>query len=382
MNQSQITIVGMDVHKKQHQIAYHHPQTGKLIEFTINNTAKDVKKMVKKTLKQAPGEVIFHYEAGCLGFELKRRIEAAGAKCKVIAPSLIPVKPGNRIKTNRRDAKDVCEYAEAGQLTEVHPPSPKQEALRDLTRLREAAQRDLVRIRHQVSKYVLRYGYAYVEGNHWTAKHMLWLQGRNFSDPLANEVFAQMLSELDHRMTRSQELSKRIEQIAKEAPYHQPVEWLCCFRGIDTITAISIIAELFGFERFDNPKDLMAYLGLVPSEHSSGDSRKMGGITKAGNGRVRRLLIQAAWHQRHKPYQGKTLKQRQKGQEQWVLDIANKCMKRLYQRYWHLVDKRGKSTQCATTAVAREFVGFIWQILYTWIAIVPEEENAPEKKSA
>jgi len=374
MTRSQITKVAMDAHKKEHQVAYRHPETQQLTEFSINNTIKDVKKMVKKILKQAPGKVVFYYEAGCLGFELKRKIEAAGAQCKVIAPTLIPVKPGQRIKTNRRDARNILDYAQAGQLTEVHPPNPQQEAVRDLTRLREAAQRSLMRIRHQISKFMLRHGFAYQDGNHWTQKHQRWLQHRNLSNPLGNEILAQMLTELEHQMDRCQQLAKRVEQIAQEKPYREPVGWLCCFRGIDTITAMTILAELFSFERFKSPKQLMGYLGLVPSEHSSGESRTMGGITKTGNGRVRRLLIQSAWHQQHKPSVSGPLKKRREGQEQWVIDIANKCMQRLYRRYWYLVQK-GKTPHCAVTAIARELVGFIWQILYTWIAIVPEGED-------
>lgn len=374
MNRSTITKVAIDAHKKQHQIAYRQPGMDQITEFRINNTVKDVKKMVKKIMKQSPGEVVFYYEAGCLGFELKRQIEAAGAQCKVIAPSLIPVKPGKRIKTDRRDARDMLKYAEAGQLTEVHPPSIQQEAVRDLVRLREAAQRDLMRIRHQISKFMLRYGFAYREGNHWTQKHLRWLQSRNLSDPLGNEVLAQMLSELEHRTNRCLELTRRVEQIAQEKPYREPVGWLCCFRGIDTLTAMSLLAELFSFERFKDPKQLMGYLGLVPSEFSSAESRNMGGITKTGNGRVRRLLIQSAWHQMRKPYVSRDLKKRREGQEKWVIDSADKCMKRLYQRYWHLLNK-GKTPHCAVTAVARELVGFIWQVLYTWVAIVPEDEN-------
>ena len=196
-----------------------------------------------------------------------------------------------------------------------------------------------------------------------------------FKTGLGNDVLADMLEEYEHRQKRVKELTGRVEQVAKEAPYREPVGWLCCLKGIDTMAAMTFVTELFNFERFSSPKQLMGYLGLVPSEHSSGESRKTGGITKTGNGRVRRMLIQCAWHQRHKPYVGQDLKKRRAGQEKWVIDIANKCMKRLYRRHWYLVQK-GKPRNCANTAVARELVGFIWSILYTWIGIAPENQQA------
>ncbi len=369
-----ITHIGMDVHKKQHTIAYFDLVTNEIKNFSINNTAKDVKKMVKTFAKRSPGEVVFYYEAGCLGFGLKRQIEEFGAKCKVIAPSMIPYKPGEKIKTDKRDAKNLLRYAEVGQLTEVNPPNAHQEAIRNLIRLREGAQRDLVRIKQQIGKFMLCYAFSYTGKTQWTVEHMRWLQGLDLGKPVANEVLSEMLEELKHRINRSKELTKRIEEIAKTKEFRKRVGMLCSFKGIDIITAMTILTELFGFERFRDPKQLMGYLGLVPSEYSSGEKRNTGGITKSGNGRIRKILIQAAWHQRHKPIVSDALKKRRKGQDSWVIDLSNKCMKRLYKRYWHLSSEKGKSNHVAVTAVAREFAGFIWNLLYTELAIVPEEE--------
>lgn len=357
------THVAMDTHKKQHKVALYYPGDEQVVEFTIKNTARDIRKMVNKIKKHAPADVAFCYEAGVCGFTLKRRIEALDCKCAVIAPSLTPIKPGDRIKTDRRDAKKLLAMFKAGLLTEVHAPDQKQEAARELTRCRQTAQENLKRIRHQLLKFLTRHGYVYADGKHWTQRHLRWLCSLEFDEqPLLRDVFDNYFTQMQHCIQRLTSLDKEVENLAESKTYKEVVGLLRCFHGIDTLTAITIITEIFDFGRFSSPGELMSYLGLTCSESSSGERERKGSITKAGNKRVRRLLIETAWHYRH-PYiaRSKALRQRRKDQPQWAIDIADRAGLRLRKRYWYLVN-RGKIPCKATVAVARELAGFIWSI--------------------
>ncbi len=357
-----ITYVAMDTHKKDHKIALHYPGNEEIVEFAVKNTVRDIKKMVKKIDKHAPGKVEFCYEAGVCGFTLKRRIEALGCKCSVIAPSLIPIKPGERIKTDRRDARKLLGLFISGMLTEVVAPNQKQEAGRELTRLRETAKENLKRIRHQILKFLTRHGYVYTDGYHWTQKHLLWLRGLEFTEPMLTDVFDNYFTEMQHCIGRLGGLDKEVETLARSQPYKDVVGFLRCFHGIDTLTAITIITEIFDFGRFASARNFMSYLGLTPSESSSGDKHRKGPITKAGNKRVRRLLNEASWHYRHRFSPSAPLKKRRRGQPQWVIDIADTAGHRLSKRYRHLV-RNGKMPCKANIAVARELAGFIWAVL-------------------
>jgi transposase len=357
-----ITYVAMDTHKKEHHVALHYPQQGEIVNLTVRNTPSELSKMVRKIIKKAPGEVRFCYEAGVCGFTLKRRIDALGGCCAVIAPSLTPIKPGERVKTDRRDAAKLLALFQAGLLTEVHAPDPQQEAARELTRLRHTARDHLMRSHHQLLKFLTRHGYVYTEGHHWTGKHLRWLRGLDFEEPLLQEVFDSYFTEMQHRMQRLASLDRQVAQLAERAPYQEIVGLLRCFHGIDTLTAITLLTEIFAFGRFASPRALMSYLGLTPSESSSGETQTKGAITKTGNKRVRRLLVEVAWHYRHPYHLSKTLKQRRQDQPQWVIDIADRAGHRLRKRYWHLIH-RGKMPCKATTAVARELVGFIWSVV-------------------
>lgn len=360
MNNS-TTYVGMDTHKKQHKVALHYPGREQIVQFAVKNNARDIARMVKKITKQAPAEVEFCYEAGVCGFALKRRIEALGCKCAVIAPSLTPKKPGVKIKTDRRDATKLVAMFEAGLLTEVHAPNPQQEAARELTRCRQTAQENLKRIRHQLLKFLTRHGYIYADGNHWTVKHLNWLRNLEFEQPLLGDVFDSYFTEMQHCTQRLDSLDKQVEQLAQSKPYKQTVGLLRCFHGIDTLTAITVITEIFDFGRFSGPTELMSYLGLTPSESSSGEKQNKGPITKTGNKRIRRLLVEASWHYRHPHRITATLRRRRKNQPQWAIDIADRAGDRLRKRYWRLVN-RGKMPCKATVAVARELAGFIWSV--------------------
>ena len=250
----------------------------------------------------------------------------------------------------------------AGQLTEVYAPSVEQEAARDLTRCRQAAQEDLRRNQHRLVKFLIRHGYLYAEGSYWTVKHWQWLDSLVLEDALLKEVFDQYVTELQHSDQRVAYLDKRVVQLAQSPTYRPIVELLCCFRGIDTLTAITVVTELFEFGRFESPQALMSYLGLVPSESSSGDQQHRGPITKTGNRRVRRLLVQAAWNQRHGYTISKALRKRRQGQPQWAIDLAEKAGQRLRRRYRALTE-RGKEPCKVVVAIARELSGFIWAML-------------------
>jgi len=357
-----ITYVALDTHKKEHTVAWVAPETGVIEVFKVLNKAQEIKKMVKRLQRKAPSGVGFCYEAGVCGFTLKRQIEASGSACMVIAPSLVPTKPGDRIKTDRRDARKLLGQFAAGQLTEVHAPNPEQEAVREITRCREAARDDLMRARHRLAKFLTRHGYIYTQGSQWTQKHRLWLRSLSFAGLDLRDICDTYVTELEHCEQRVATLTKEVEALATRPAYRELVALLCCFRGIQTLTAMTFVAELFEFGRFDSPRKLMAYLGLVPSEASSGEKRRPGSITKTGNRRVRRSLIETSWHYRHGPQVSRLLQKRRVGQPQWAIDIADRAMHRLCKRYRRLI-ARGKRSQKAVVAIARELAGFLWALL-------------------
>lgn len=376
-----ITYVGIDSAKNHNVVAMLLPGRRKeeAVVFQAENTAKGTKRLIKRLQREAPGQLSVCYEAGPCGYGLQRQFVAAGIPCIVVAPSLVPVKPGERIKTNRRDAKKLAHHLRAGDLTEVHPPTEAEEAVRDLCRCREDARQDLTRARHRLSKLLLRCGVHYGPGRAWTQKHRVWLRGLTFEHVAQQAVFEDYLRQVEHLEERLQGLVSKLEEVSQTEPYREPVAWLRCFRGIDTVTAMTIVAELHDFRRFTSPRPLMSYLGLVPSEHSTGDGANRGAITKAGNTHVRRMLVEASWSYRCKPAVGVTLRKRRKGQPGWVIAIADRAQERLSRRYWSLVMK-GKPHNKAVTAVARELVGFIWALLYQRHAATQEaQEQQPSR---
>jgi transposase len=359
-----ITYVGIDAHKKEHKVAAIFPEHEEIVEMVIPNRVREITKMIKKLKKQAPGEIYFCYEAGVCGFDLQRRIQVAGSHCAVIAPSLIPRKPGERIKTDRRDAKKLAMLFKNNLLTEVQPPNPEQEAARELTRQRENARINLGRIRQRVLKFLTRHGFIYTKGKTWTQKHKDWLTSVRFDQPLLQEVYQNYLEELTICNHHLSQLDKEVMHLSESQPYRELVGLLRCCRGIDTLTAISLLTEIFDFGRFATARELMSYLGLTPSEDSSGESRRRGNIGKNGNKRARRLLSEAAWHYRH-PYKvGQVLRRRRENQPGWAIAMADKAGYRLSRRFSRLVN-RGKVPCKAVIAVARELSGFIWAMLRT-----------------
>jgi len=365
VNQHGTTFVGMDAHKKAIHVAMLLPGQREPVEWQVANEPAAIRRLAKRLEREAPGEVRCCYEAGPCGYVLQRELEAAGGViCEVIAPALVPIKPGERIKTDRRDARKLAVSLRANDLTTVHPPTPADEAVRDLCRCREDAREDLLRARQRLGKFLLRRGRVYTIGKRaWGLLHRQWLKGLKFehaADQVTTEDYLAAIEQLEERLRG---LDQRLAALAEQDPYREPVSWLRCFRGIDTVTAIALVAELHDFRRFQTARALMAYLGLVPSENSSGERHRRGAITKAGNAHVRRLLIEAAWHYRHRPGVGVGLRRRRQGQPSAIIAIADRAQHRLCRRFRHLTE-RSKPFNKAVVAVARELIGFVWAALY------------------
>jgi len=290
------------------------------------------------------GEVAVCYEAGVSGYDLYRQITACGAACQVIAPALTPRRPGQRIKTDRRDAVKLVRLFRAGELTAIHVPDEAEEAVRDLTRCREDVRRDVLRWRHRLLKSLDRHGRLYVTGKNWSRRHWIWIRAQRFDLAPLQRTFDASLFALEQALAHQAELDKEIAARGEQPPYREPVGWLRCFRGIDTLSAMILLAEIVDFQRFTHPRELMAYLGLVPSEYSSGDRERRGAITKAGNTH---------------PTLGRALAARSEGQPTTCRTHAWRAQQRLHRRYRHLVG-HGKRPPVAVTAIARELVGFLW----------------------
>jgi transposase len=366
-----ITWVGLDAHKKSIHVAMLVPGREEPLSWQEANEETAVRRLARRLNREAPGEVRACYEAGPLGYALQRELEAQGVICEVVAPSLIPIKPGERIKTDWRDARKLAELLRAGLLTEVQAPNEADEALRDLCRGRDSVRQDLMRARHRMSKFLLRRGYRYHDTQrHWGVRHMKWLRPLAFEHAAAQAIFDHYLLTIDHLDERLRQVDAQLEVFGGQEPYRQPVAWLRCFRGIDTVTAVSLVAELHDFRRFRSARSLMAYLGLVPSERSSGEQRHQGGITRAGNLHVRRLLVEAAWHHRHRPVLSQPLRRRREGQPVHVVAIADRAQERLHARFVRM-SQRGVPYNKTIVAMARELVGYLWATLYPREALTP-----------
>jgi transposase len=367
-----ISDVGMDVHKARIQVAVLYAGRKELVRMEIANEPATVRRTIKKIQREAGGPVRFCYEAGPCGYVLQRQIRALGSECMVVAPSLIPVKPGERIKTDRRDAKKLAELLGAGLLTAVDPPTIEQEAVRDLVRCREDALEDRTRCRHRLAKMLLRRGYLWRDGN-WTQAHRRWMRGLTWEQEADRVVFEDYLLALEQTENRLRELEKEVQRVALTEPYRYLVGVLGCYRGIGTLTAMTILTELHGIDRFQSPRQLMAYLGLVPTEHSSSDKIFRGSITKAGNAHLRRVLAEAAHQYRHRPAVGPLLRRRREGQPPFAILQADQAQRRLHRRFSRLL-LRGKPYGKIIIAIARELAGFLWATL--------QNAQASQKKAA
>jgi len=364
--QNTIRFLGLDVHSETIAVAI--AEAGRDGEVrslgTIPNNPAAVRKLMKKLDPSRPLQAC--YEAGPCGYVLYWQLEELGVHCEVVAPTLVPVKSGDRVKTDRRDALKLARCLRAGELTAVWVPGPDHEALRDLVRAREAAKKDQLRARHRLGKFLLRRGRRpTTKMKSWGKAYMLWVRGQAFERFAENATFVDYLAEVDHAGERIVRLEKDLDQAVAEAPpeMRAVIEALQALRGVAKISAVTMVAEVGQVSRFEHPSQLMSYTGTVPSEHSTGGPGKAhrGGITKTGNAHLRRVVVEAGWNYRYRPaVQGK-LRARQKNISEEIKAIAWKAQHRLHRRYRHLA-ARGKPQQQVVTAVGRELLGFIWAI--------------------
>jgi len=372
--------IGLDVHKDSIAVAIA-VENGELRFYgKIGGKAADLDKLIKK-LAHPEVELRFCYEAGPTGYVIYRHLKKLGYDCRVVAPSLIPRKASDRVKTDRRDSQTLARLFRAGELTFVHVPLEEDEAVRDLVRARLAAVKDQRRARQRVKGFLLRNGFVYEGKGSWGPSHLNYLARMKMPTAAQQIAFEEYKDAVTVTTDRVQRLSEALEKQLETWRWKNVVLALMTLRGIQTISAMTLIAELGDLSRFDNPNQLMSYLGLVPSEDTTGDSRKLSGITKAGNESSRRALIEAAHHYRLPARLTRTLQERQHNQTQEVRAIAWKAQGRLHGRYCNLASK-GKKTQIIVTAIARELVGFVWAIACTAMGRPPlPKADPPVKRS-
>jgi transposase len=353
--------VGLDVHKATIAIAVARGTRGEVTYHgEIENTPGAVRKLVKRLC--ADGEVLnVCYEAGPCGYGLYRELRELGQECDVVAPSLIPRKAGDRLKTDRRDALMLARLHRAGELTAVWVPDQEQEAIRDLTRAREDMKGLELKTRQRLGAFLLRHGRVYAGQSRWTQAHFRWLEQVTFETAVQQLVFQEYVDAVKAAQRRVAGLESAMHDALQQWSLGLVAEALMALRGVSLITAMTTLAELGDITRFDSPRELMGYLGLVPSEHSSGGTRRQGGITRTGNGHVRRVLVEAAWGYRFPARKTRCIERRAEKTSARVQAIAWQAQKRLCGRHQSLM-RAGKAKNMVTTAVARELAGFIWAI--------------------
>ena len=364
-----ITVIGCDVHKEKITAAVLPPAAARPTEIlTVENHPKAITRFVKRLAHSA--HPLFVYEAGPCGYELQRQITQLGHKTVVIAPTLIPRRPGDRVKTNRRDAEKLARLYRAGELTEIRVPTRAEEAARDLVRVREDALTDRLRARHRLSKFLLRHGRVHHETKGWGVVHRAWLRTQQFDVPLLQSTFEAYLHALEDVEARLETLEQQVLALAQTDPYRVPVQYLRCLKGVDTLGALTLMVETQDFRRFHEAPAYMSFTGLVCSEDSTGETERRGSITKAGNPHLRRILVEAAWSYHHRNTTGPALVKRRRGCPPDVVRIARRAQDRLHRKFWRLVS-RSKLNQVAAVAVARELAGFVWAIAQRFPQEVP-----------
>jgi len=374
-----VRFVGLDVHAETIAVAVAEA-TGEVRSLgMIPNRAESIGRLVRKLGK--PEQLRVCYEAGPTGYVLYWQLSELGVKCEVVAPTLVPMKSGDRVKTDRRDAEKLARSYRAGDLTPVWVPDGAQEALRDLVRARWAAKRDQLRARHRLSKFLLRHGRRAPEGiSAWTERYLQWVKTQiSFAHHAQELTLSDYLHEVEHAAARVTRLERSIDAAIETLPLklRAVIDALQSLRGIAQISAVSIVAEVGELSRFEHPRQLMGYSGAVCREHSSGPRIHRGPISKAGNAHLRRIVVEAAWAYRHRPAIGRTLAARQQRSNAPVIELAWKAQQRLHRRYARLM-ARGKNKQQTITAVGRELLGFIWAIGIH----VEQELSAPVRRTA
>jgi len=361
MNEYSTKYVGMDVHKETIAVAV--AKEGRVDPAyygEIPNTSEAIRKLVRKVASNGE-KVSFCYEAGPCGYDVYRQLIDLGQRCDVVAPSLIPKKSGDRVKTDRRDANTLTRLYRAGELTPVWVPDKEQEAIRDLTRAREDMKAMEGHAKQRLGAFLLRHGKRFSGKCKRTQAYFRWLEEIKFEMPAQQIVLQEYVDAVKHMKGRVEALEEEMRQAMQGWSLAPVVTGLMALRGVELITAMTVVAELGDMSRFDSARQIMAHLGLVPSEHSSGHRQKRGGITKTGNGHARRVLIEASWCYRSPARKTAQIQRRAQKTSETVQAIAWKAQKRLCRRYWYLINK-GKRPVEACTAVARELSGFMWAI--------------------
>lgn len=351
--------VGMDDHAATIVVAVlKNEEEAPVARFTVNNDERGQKELLKR-LRGLEGDVRCVYEAGPCGYGLQRRLLKAGIRCDVAAPALTPQRPGRRVKTDRRDALKLAEMLRGQVLTMVTIPEETREALRDLVRAREDVVEDLQQARNRLSRLLLRHGQQYREGNRWTRAHWRWIHAVKLEQTHSQATLDHYITVVNSRADQLDAINKLLKAAADE---HQPViSRYCALRGVDWLTALTIYAEYGDLRRYPGAPAFMDSLGLVPSEDSSGPNQRRGSITKTGNAHARRVLVESAWHARHYPRVGATLRKRRQNLPPEVVRIAEKAEERLHRKFSRMIYRNKRSTTAAV-AVARELSGFLWAI--------------------
>ena len=353
--------VGLDVHAETIAASIAEPDGEVRRLGTIPNTPTAVSRLVKKLAPSKQLKVC--YEAGPTGYALYWQLTRMGVECAVVAPTLVPVKAGDRVKTDRRDADKLAKAFRAGDLTSVWVPDEEHEALRDLVRAREAATKDRLRARHRLQKLLLRNGHRASGMTAWAGPYMAWVKAITFAEIARQHTLEDYLAEVEHQDERIRRLERAIDAAVEKAPerMRDVIAALQALRGVAKMSAVTIVAELGELSRFEKPRQLMGYSGAVPSECSSGGKTRRGAITKTGNAHLRRILIESAWSYRHRPSLVGALRRRQEGLDEQVRAIGWKAQQRLHDKYRRMAS-RSKVKQKIVTAVGRELLGFIWAI--------------------
>ena len=357
--------IGLDLHKETIAVGLMRGEGGEAeYRGEIANTPKKIEKLVNKLSMEFDGQVLqFCYEAGPCGYKVHRQILSLGHNCQVVAPSRIPREPGERIKTDRRDAMKLARHLRAGNLTPVWVPDEEQEAMRDLTRARGDMKSQQLKARQQLNAFVLRHGHHWPKDKtRWTQTHYNWLEALRFEHDFQQVVLQEYIDAVKAATARVDEMTRQMERALEHWSMAPVVYSLMALRGVDKVAAMVLLSELGDISRFDNPKQLMAFLGLVPSEHSSGPRRQQGGITRTGNKHARRILVESAWTYRFPARQTAHLKRKAENASPGAKKIAWQAQKRLCGRYRALIES-GKNKKTTCVAIARELVGFIWAIV-------------------
>ena len=364
MKNDNILFIGLDTHKTNTEVAYaldgrdNNPtHFGKIL-----SNKQAITKLARQLLSKHPHATLhFVYEAGPCGYWIYRLLSSLGHCCYIVAPSLIPKKPGHKVKTDKRDALMLTQLLKNGDISPIYVPEPEDECVRDLSRARETSMKDLKDAKYQLKAILLRNNINYAGSANWSEKHKRWLAEIILPHPSQQFVLQEMIHTIDERTRRLERLDNELNHQVTLWRYYPVVKAIQALRGVRLLVATGVIAELGDLNRFDHPRKLMSYVGLTPSEHSSGESRRTGSITKCGNGRARRLLIEGAHSYRYTANISKEMELRQEGLPKNVIDKAWLAQQRLCKRYQKLM-RRGKHYNVVITAIAREMIGFIWSI--------------------